>query len=94
MALDIDRITNLTEQVSQGSKLLAQGNEKDRATLAMAAWKLVQALEKPQETFYRLWLLDVRNNRQLLSNKAEFLSDYNTSCCPSRLGSEADKTPP
>lgn len=59
MSLNIDQIMKLTEQLSQGTKTLAEGNDKARVGLVLVAHKLAQALEDPQETFLRLWMLDV-----------------------------------
>lgn len=59
MALNIDRITKLSEQIIQGTKLIAQGNEKDRVNLVATAFKLGHALETPKEYLIKLTLLDV-----------------------------------
>lgn len=60
MSINIDQVTKLTEELSQGLKLLTDGNDKARLRLTQVAYKISQALENPQETFWRLWMLDVR----------------------------------
>lgn len=62
MSLNIDQITKFTEQLCQDTKQLAAGDQKARVRLICVANKLAQALENPQETFLRLWLLDVSVN--------------------------------
>ncbi|KAJ4412121.1 hypothetical protein N0V82_008832 [Gnomoniopsis sp. IMI 355080] len=57
-SINIDQVTNLTAELSQGAKLLAEGNDKARLRLWHIAHKLSQVLETPQETFYRLWMVD------------------------------------
>lgn len=64
MLNNIDQITNLTDELSQGVKDLVGGNDKDRSRLMLVAHKLAQALEKPQETCWRLWMLDVRTTSE------------------------------
>ncbi|KAJ4397342.1 hypothetical protein N0V93_001567 [Gnomoniopsis smithogilvyi] len=58
MPINIDRVTKLTEELSQNTQLLAEGNEKSRLKLLLISYKLTQALENPQETFWKLWMLD------------------------------------
>lgn len=59
MSINMDKVTKLTEQLSQGTKHLIKGNEEARLHLMQVTQKLAQALQTPRETFLKLWLLDV-----------------------------------
>lgn len=71
MSINIEEVTNLTEQLSQGTKQLAKGSEEARLKLMQVAQKLAQVLQTPQETFLRLWMFDVsmksgkKNNNEI-----------------------------
>lgn len=59
MSVNIGEVTKLTETLSQGTKQLAEGSEEARLNLIQVAQKLAQVLQTPQETFWKLWMLDV-----------------------------------
>lgn len=59
MSINMEKIIELTEQLTQGTKKLAKGSEEARLNLMQVAEKLAQVLQTPQETFLRLWMFDV-----------------------------------
>lgn len=57
--IDSARVVELVEGISQDSKQLASGNLRARSDVQEKARRLCQALETPQETLLKVWLLEV-----------------------------------
>lgn len=60
--VDSDRVSSLIEDISLGSRALRPGNVRALASLQEKARSLCLALETPQETMMKLWLLQVSLN--------------------------------
>lgn len=58
MSIQVDHVTGLIEDLSQSSKELAAGCDRSRVEMLQKAWGLFQALETPDETLMRMWLLE------------------------------------
>lgn len=59
VTLQLDHITELVHQLSQGTQKLASGDSTVRLSLAHLAGRLTQTLEIPQETILRMFLANV-----------------------------------